>query len=96
MPLKTLDLPNLRVQVPTPEHMLAMIVLAARTGVAGDSVDVAFLLRLLGNRDSGSVMQIAQSYYNPSRILRRSIFLVDEMLEGIDPGEIVPVEIQST
>lgn len=95
MPLETLDLPNLRVQVPSPEYMLAMKVLAARTGVAGDSVDIAFLIRLLGIRDSGSVMQIAQRYYDPSRILPRSIFLVDEILEGIDLGEILPGEIQS-
>ena len=39
---ETLDLPNLRIQAPTPEYMLAMKVPAARTGVAGDGPDIAF------------------------------------------------------
>lgn len=80
-PIETLDLPNLRIQAPTPEYMLAMKVLAARTGVAGDAPDIAFLIRLLGLSDCGMVMQIVQRYYDPSRILPRSTFLVDEILE---------------
>ena len=75
---ETLDLPNLRIQAPTPEYMLAMKVPAARTGVAGDRF---FLIRLLGLSDSGMVMQIVQRYYDPSRILPRSTFLVVEILE---------------
>lgn len=83
IPLESIDLPNLRIQAPTAEYMLAMKVLAARTGVASDSSDIAFLIRLLDLHNSETVMQIVQRYYDPSRILPRSHFLVDEILEGM-------------
>jgi hypothetical protein len=86
-PLPSLDLPNLRVQAPTPEYMLAMKVLAARTGSAseqGDIRDIAFLVRLLGLTDADAVIDIVRRYYDPSRILPRSIYLVDEILEEVN------------
>jgi hypothetical protein len=85
-PIHTLDLPNLRVQAPTPEYMLAMKVMAARTGIAadrGDAGDIAFLIRLLGLTTSDAVMTIVGRYYDPSRILPRSVYLVDQILEEI-------------
>ena len=85
-PVGTIDLPNLRVQAPTPEYMLAMKVLAARAGIGaerGDAKDIAFLIRLLGLTEASAVMSIVSRYYDPSRILPRSIFLVDEILEEI-------------
>ena len=86
--LASLDLPHLRVQAPTAEYMLAMKVLAARTGIAderGDAHDIAFLIRLLGLKDAPAVMSIVTRYYDPSRILPRSTYLVDEILEGLNP-----------
>ena len=85
-PIQSIDLPNLRVQAPTPEYMLAMKVLAARTGIAGDrgdAQDIAFLIRLLGLKDANAVMSIVTRYYDPSRILPRSNYLVDEILDQI-------------
>lgn len=82
--IDTIDLPNLRVQAPTPEYMLAMKVLAARAGIAGergDAQDIAFLVRLLGLNQASEVMGIVSRYYDPSRILPRSTYLVDEILE---------------
>lgn len=83
-PIETVDLPNLRVQAPTPEYMLAMKVLAARTGAdteRGDSHDIAHLIRLLGLKSSDEVMRIVTRYYDPSRVLPRSVYLVDQILE---------------
>ena len=82
--IDALDLPNLRVQAPTAEYMLAMKVLAARTGIGderGDAQDIAFLIRLLGLGQASEVMDIVARYYDPSRILPRSIYLVDEIIE---------------
>ncbi len=87
-PIAAIDLPNLRVQAPTPEYMLAMKVLAARAGVGGergDAKDIAFLIRLLGITDAGAVMEIVSRYYDPSRLLPRSLYLVDEILEEMQP-----------
>jgi hypothetical protein len=84
VPIDSLDLSNLRVQAPTPEYMLAMKVLAARRGIGderGDAQDIAFLIRLSNLSDADSVMNIVRRYYDPSRILPRSIYLVDEILE---------------
>jgi hypothetical protein len=80
-PIPSFQLPNLRVLAPVPEYMLAMKIIAARSGVSMDREDIAFLIRLLGLRSSGEVMEIAQRYYDPSRILPRSSYLVDEILE---------------
>lgn len=82
------DLPSLRVQAPTPEYMLAMKVLAARVGTVGDrgdSADIEFLIRLLGLTETSAVMEIVSRYYDPSRILPRSSYLVDEILEEMRP-----------
>ena len=83
-PIDTLDLPNLRVLAPTAEYMLAMKVMAARTGISGergDVQDIVFLIRLLGLKKAGDVMDVVQRYYDPSKILPRSFYLVDEILE---------------
>lgn len=56
-----MDLPHLRVLAPTPEYMLAMKVMAARAGIAGDrgdAEDIGFLIRLLKLRTSDAVMSI--------------------------------------
>jgi len=84
---KAIELSNLRVQTPTPEYMLAMKVLAARTGVGeerGDAKDIAFLIRLLGLKEPSEVMDIVSRYYDPSRILPRSTYLVDEIFEKLN------------
>ena len=86
--LETVELPNLRVQAPTPEYMLAMKVLAARTGVGeerGDARDIMFLIRLLSLTEASAVMDIVSRYYDPSRILPRSTYLVDEIFEELGP-----------
>ena len=72
-PVATMDLPHLRVQAPSPEYMLAMKVMAARVGIA-------FLIRLLALTTSDAVMTIVARYYDPSRILPRSVYLVDQIL----------------
>jgi hypothetical protein len=85
-PLPSMELANLRVQAPTPQYMLAMKVLAARSGIAserGDREDIAFLIRLLDLRRSEEVLEIVQRYYDPSRVLPRSHYLVDEILEEL-------------
>ncbi len=81
--IPSIDLPHLRVLAPTPEYMLAMKVLAARTGIGderGDARDIEFLIRMLGLNDGDAVMDIVRRYYDPSKILPRSIYLVDEIL----------------
>ena len=88
VPLETVDLANLRVQSPTPEYMLAMKVMASRTGVAnerGDGADIAFLIRLLNIKTAAHVMAIVTRYYDPARILPRSVYFVDEILKEIYP-----------
>ena len=85
-PIAGIDFSNLRIQAPTPEYMLAMKVLAARSTIGeqrGDANDIAFLIRLLGIRNSDEVMGIVSRYYDPSQILPRSFYLVDEIIESI-------------
>lgn len=63
-----------------------MKVLAGRTGIASersDAADIAFLIRYLGLTGADEIMAIVSRYYDPSRVLPRSIYLVDEILEGL-------------
>ena len=77
----------MRVLAPTAEYMLAMRVLASRSGMGtdhSDAKDIEFLIRLLGLSTSEQVMNIVRRYYDPSRILPRSHYLVDAILEGLE------------
>lgn len=86
--LPEFDTPYLRVQVPTAEYLLAMKVLAARAMFgteAGDRQDIGFLIRHLKLTTPEEVFDVVERYYDPSRLLPRSFYLVDEILsEGTD------------
>lgn len=81
--LPDLDMAYLRVQVPRPEYLLSMKVMAARAarlGESGDKEDIRFLIRLLRLTSAEQVMAIVQTYYDPARILPRSVYLVEEII----------------
>ncbi len=76
--------PNLRVLTPTPEYMLAMKVVAARSATItdrGDKEDIRLLIARLGLTSAEAVMAIVQRYYPESQILPRSSYVVDEILQ---------------
>ncbi len=78
-----LNLAHLRVQSPRPEYLLSMKVMAARAarlGESGDKEDIRFLIRLLRLTSAEQVMAIVQTYYDPARILPRSVYLVEEII----------------
>jgi hypothetical protein len=75
---------NLRVLTPTPEYMLAMKVVAARSATVldrGDKEDIRLLIARLRLTSTDDVMAIVQRYYPANRILPRSSYLVDEILQ---------------
>ena len=85
-PLTGFTFENLRIQTPTAEYLLAMKVMAARVAIGdvrGDKEDITFLARLLGLKGSEEAMDIVEKYYDPARILPRSIYLLDEIFEEI-------------
>jgi hypothetical protein len=76
--------PNLRLLTPTPEYMLAMKVMAARSASItdrGDKEDIRLLIGHLALTSADSVMAIVQRYYPESQILPRSVYVVDEILQ---------------
>jgi hypothetical protein len=77
-----LTLPHLRVMTPIPEYLLAMKVMAARTGLdgVGDKDDIAFLIRRIGFSSTEEVMRVVERFYDRSTILPRSLYLVDEIV----------------
>ncbi len=86
--LPGIELPNLRVLAPAPDYLLAMKVMAARAagpGGRGDKEDIRFLILRLGLSSLDQILAIVQRYYDPSRILPRSIYIVEEILaeEGL-------------
>jgi hypothetical protein len=74
---------HLRVLTPSAEYMLAMKVMAARTGLdggAGDKEDITFLIRRIGLKDTDEVMAVVERLYERSAIHPRSSFLVEEII----------------
>ena len=83
-PLAGAAFENLRIQTPTAEYLLAMKVMAARVAIAdtlGDKEDIAFLARRLALKTPEEAIIIVEKYYDPARILPRSIYLLDEIFE---------------
>lgn len=81
--LADLDLSHLRVQVPTAEYLLAMKVMAAMVGVgkeSADKEDIRFLIHRLELTNTEQVFELVRRYYDPSRILPKSMYLVEEIL----------------
>jgi hypothetical protein len=87
--LRDVDFPHLRVQVPTAEYLLAMKVMAARVGIGRESTDkedIRFLIRRLELKTAEQVFELVGKYYDPSRMLPRSMFLIEEIFsEGGRP-----------
>ena len=71
--------------MPTAEYLLAMKCLASRIGAGGgeadDTADIAFLIRHLGLRSPGAVMDIVSAYYPPQQIPVKAQFLVESLFE---------------
>ena len=79
-----LQFPGLRILAPSAEYLLAMKVLSARTGAVGgqgDKEDIRLLIDYLKLDTADQVMGIAMRYYDPSRVLPKSFYLVDEIME---------------
>ena len=83
-PITGFSFENLRIQTPTAEYLLAMKVLAALLAIAdtsGDKEDIAFLARRLALKSPEEANRIVEKYYDPARILPRSMYLLDEIFE---------------
>lgn len=79
------QLPNLRLTMPIPEYLLAMKCMAARVGGIGgeasDVPDITFLIRKLGLKDAGAVLDIVGQYYPKERIPVKTQYLVESIFE---------------
>jgi hypothetical protein len=71
--------------MPVPEYLLAMKCMAARVGgVAGEASDVpdiTFLIRQLGLKEAGAVLDIVGQYYPKERIPVKTQYLVEGLFE---------------
>lgn len=78
-----LELSNLRVMVATPQYLLAMKCLAMRLGAEfHDEEDVRFLIRYLNLTDYNAVLDIVTQYYPLERIPQKTLYALEEILEG--------------
>jgi len=77
--------PNLRLTMPVPEYLLAMKCMAARVGglagEASDVPDITFLIRQLGLKEAGAVLDIVGQYYPKERIPVKTQYLVEGLFE---------------
>lgn len=78
-----LQLSNLHVLTATAEYLLAMKCLAMRLGEEfHDEDDVRFLLRYLNVSRYETALEIVTRYYPLERIPQKTLFALEEMLEG--------------
>jgi hypothetical protein len=78
---------HLRIIRPTAEYLLAMKCMASRLpsySGKGDKDDIFFLLNDLKLRDADAVFKVVEKFYAPERILPKTRFLIQELLEGSD------------
>lgn len=76
-----LDLPNLKIFVPSPEYLLAMKVLAARVE-SFDLNDIKFLVEKLELQTVEDVLRMVENYYPHKNIKPETRLLLEEILEN--------------
>ena len=89
--LTTSDVPqfkSLRILAPTAEYLLAMKCMASRiadSSGSDDRSDIRFLLNHLGIKAVDDAIAIVSKYYPSNRILPKTQFLLEELLEDDAP-----------
>lgn len=76
---RVFDHPGLRVSAASPEHLLAMKVLAARRR---DADDVWFLIRRLGLSSPGEVLDLVEEVFPDERPPERAKAILEEAFKG--------------
>ncbi|WP_230986857.1 DUF6036 family nucleotidyltransferase [Cohnella fermenti] len=64
----------------SPEYMLAMKTLAARTYESKDVDDIRFLLKYLNIRTVDQALAVLERFYPQSRVLPKTTYLLEELL----------------
>jgi len=77
-----LDLSHLKVYVPTPDYLLAMKVLSARSETM-DARDLRFLIQMLNLTTVDEVLDIVKGYYPHKQVKPRSRILVEEVFSEL-------------
>lgn len=84
-PRPVMELSHLTVNVPAARYLLAMKVLAARTGESQeDAGDARFLIGKLKLKSAREVFEILEGYYPKKRILPKTQFFVEALIEEMN------------
>ncbi len=87
-PRPVMELSNLTVNVPDPRYLLAMKVMAARSGESQeDARDAMFLIKKLRLSSASEVFAILEGYYPRKRILPKTQFFVEALIEDLGSSE---------
>ena len=73
-------LSHLDIFAASPQYMLAMKCLAARTYESKDVDDIRFLLRYLNIRTAEQALSVVEQFYPQHRVLPRTAYLLEELL----------------
>lgn len=73
-------LSHLDICAASPEYMLAMKCLAARTYESKDIDDIRFLLKALHIRTAEQALSIVERFYPRHRILPRTVYVLEELM----------------
>jgi hypothetical protein len=73
------DHPGLRVSAASPEHLLAMKVMAARRR---DGEDISYLVRHLGLRTMAEVLEVCAAVFPDQPVPDRARLILEDLLGG--------------
>ena len=72
---------NLKVSAVAPEYLLSMKLMSSRFGET-DADDIRFLLAKMDIRSSDEAMEVLSRFFPPSRILPKTIYMLQECIEA--------------
>lgn len=79
------ELSHLSVHAPDPEYLLAMKLLAARTGESQeDTNDALFLIKKIGLKKPKEALNIVEDYYPKKRIETKTQFFIESLFEELN------------
>ena len=76
---------GLTVTVVSARYLMAMKLMSARGGT--DTSDISFLMRKLNIQSADEALEIVTSYYQPERVLPKTVYLIEECLQDPDEPE---------
>jgi hypothetical protein len=89
VPVSTQEVFGIRIQIPTPEYLLAMKCMAMRSSLDGahDRADIRFLIKQCNLRATEDVLGLVEEFYPKKLVTPKVMYGIQEIMEELDVDE---------